>query len=87
MLSPEAGIAEHQIRRDRFLFRQINFLHLNEARGAWTWTADVYAAALAFLALSGVIMVNGRKGLKGRGAVFTAIGLGVPVLGYLLLVW
>jgi hypothetical protein len=82
---PESGIAEHQIRRGRAFFRQINFLHLNEAHGAWTWTADVYAVALAFLALSGVIMVKGRRGLKGRGAIFAAIGVAVPVVGYLLL--
>lgn len=82
---PDTGVAEHQTRRGRTLFRQINFLHLNEAHGAWTWTADIYAVALAFLALSGVVMVKGRKGLRGRGAIFTAIGLTVPVAGYLLL--
>jgi hypothetical protein len=82
---PETGVAEHQTRRGRYLFRQLNFLHLNEPRGAWTWTADIYAVALTFLALSGVIMVKGRKGLKGRGALFAMLGLAVPVVGYLLL--
>jgi hypothetical protein len=78
--SPATGMAEHTLRRDRPLFRQVNFLHLNEPRGAWTFVADGYAAALLFLAVSGALIVRGRKGWRGRGGVLAAIGFAVPVI-------
>ena len=35
---------------------------------------------LLFLALSGLFMLPGKNGLKGRGGVLVAIGVAVPVL-------
>ncbi len=81
---PSTGRAEHVHKRDRWLLRQLNFLHLNEGKGLWTYIADVFAVLLAFLAISGVIVVKGRRGLRGRGGVLLAIGVAVPVLGFLL---
>ena len=57
-----------------------NWLHLNRGKKAWTYFADAYAAGLLFLAISGLFMIPGKKGLFGRGAVFLAIGIAVPVL-------
>ena len=37
-------------------------------------------SALLFLALSGMFMLPGRKGLAGRGALLVGVGLAVPVL-------
>ncbi len=81
---PSTGTAEHVHKRDRWLLRQLNALHLNEGKGIWTYVADVFAALLAFLAISGVIVVKGRRGLRGRGGVLLAIGVAIPVLGYVL---
>ncbi|MDH3999318.1 MAG: PepSY-associated TM helix domain-containing protein [Desulfuromonadales bacterium] len=66
----------------RPILREMNFLHLNHPKKAWTWVADIYAAALAFLALSGLFMIR-RKTLK-RGLVLTGVGVVVPVV---FLVW
>jgi hypothetical protein len=79
------GEAEHTVSRERFLLRDLNFLHLNEGRGAWTWVADIFAGALLFLALSGAIMVKGRKGLRGRGGILLAIGVALPIVAALIL--
>ena len=62
----------------------INRLHLNAPKGAWTWIADGYAVILAFLALSGLFLLRGRKGLLGRGKWFVAAGVLVPVAYWIL---
>lgn len=64
----------------RLLLRAANWLHLNRGKRAWTYVADVYAVALLGLALSGLVMIPGRKGFWGRGMVLVAIGALVPTL-------
>ena len=66
--------------RDRPGLRQANFLHLNHAKKLWTWMADVYAAALALLAVTGLFVLRGRNGITGRGAWLTLAGVAVPAL-------
>lgn len=80
-----AGTAEATIARDRFLLRELNFLHLNEGRRGWTWVADAYAVVLVFLAVSGAIIVKGKKGLRGRGGVLVALGVLIPLVAVWLL--
>ena len=82
--SPLTGVAEQVERRDRAILRDLNYLHLNEARGWWTWAADAYAILLLFLAVSGTLIVRGRRGLAGRGGLLLAVGVAVPLLGLLL---
>lgn len=64
----------------RFILRVANWLHLNRGKKAWTYVADAYAGGLLFLALSGMFMIAGKKGLLGRGAVLVGLGIMVPVL-------
>jgi len=68
----------------RFFLRLANWLHLNRGKKAWTIVADSYAVLLLYLALSGLFMLPGKKGLLGRGAVIALIGAAVPV-GYVVL--
>lgn len=82
---PSTGGAELIVRSDRLLVRDMNYLHLNEGRGAWTWIADGFAVILIFLALSGALIVRGRKGLRGRGGILTLLGVILPVVAVLLL--
>jgi hypothetical protein len=65
--------------RPRFILRAINWLHLSRGKKAWTVIADLYAAALIFLSLSGLLMSPGRKGLFGRGGLFVLAGIAIPV--------
>jgi hypothetical protein len=41
--------------------------------------ADSYAVLLALLALTGIFIVRGRKGLAGRGGVLMALGILLPI--------
>lgn len=81
----ERGVALVEEPRERAVVRDANFLHLNEARGAWTFIADGYAIVLAFLAISGLVMLRGKKGFLGRGKWFVMAGVLGP-LGYLVAV-
>lgn len=58
---------------------ELHLLHLNTLKGAWTWVADLFGLALCFLALSGVLLPQGRLGLRGRGGWLLAAGLLAPV--------
>ncbi len=59
---------------------ELNALHLNTPKGAWTAIADVYAAILIVLALSGIFLVRGRRGPTGRGGVLMVLGVLLPIL-------
>ncbi len=66
--------------KPRFFLRVANWLHYNRGKKAWTYVADGYAVFLLFLAVSGMFMLKGRKGILGRGAVLVLAGVAVPVL-------
>ncbi|MBA4406777.1 hypothetical protein C0389_05835 [bacterium] len=68
----------------RVLIRQSNYLHLNTPKRIWTFVADIFAVALTFLAISGLFMIKGKKGITGRGAWLTAIGVLIPIIFYLI---
>lgn len=66
---------------------QLNALHLNNLKGAWTYVADVFALALMVLAVTGLFMNKGARGLGGRGKWFVAGGLAVPVAAIVYMYW
>ncbi len=78
------GAVLEQGQDPRFFLRVANWLHLNRGKKAWTYFADAFAVLLLFLAISGLFMIPGRKGLLGRGALIATLGAAVP-LGYLVL--
>ncbi len=72
------GVATVERPRDRPVLRDFNFLHLNHPKGAWTFVADLYAAALVFMAGSGVLIARGRRSLTRRGKWWVMAGIAVP---------
>src|SRR6478752_10827906 len=64
-VNPPTGHVVDEGQKPRFLLRVANWLHLNRGKKAWTYFADGYAAGLLFLALSGIFMLPGRKGIVG----------------------
>ncbi len=66
--------------KPRFLIRVANWLHLNRGKKAWTYMADAYAGALLFLAISGLFMIKGPKGLVWRGALVAGLGVAIPII-------
>ncbi len=74
------GSAVDEGQKPRFFLRAANWLHLNRGKRAWRYIADAYAAGLLLLAVSGLFMIPGRKGLRGRGGAMVLAGVAVPVL-------
>jgi hypothetical protein len=74
------GAVQEEGQRPRPLLRLANWLHLNRGKKAWTYAADAYAIALLFLATSGLMMIPGKKGFWGRGALIAGLGALVPIL-------
>ena len=66
--------------RNRRILSEMNFLHLNNPKKLWTYLADLYAVCLAILAITGLFVLKGRKGITGRGAWLTGIGVAVPLV-------
>lgn len=78
-VDPTTGALREEGQRARPLLRVVNWLHLNRGKRAWTYVADAYAAGLLLLAMSGMFMLPGKKGLVGRGAVLVLLGVALPV--------
>ena len=64
----------------RTIFRETNFLHLNNPKKLWTWVADLFALSLILLAGTGIFMIKGKNGIKGRGRWLILIGIIIPVV-------
>ena len=72
------NVVQEKAAKRPFLF-QVNFLHLNHPKRLWTWFADLYAICLGILALTGLFVLRGKKGISGRGAWLTAAGFILPL--------
>ena len=59
---------------------EMNFLHLNHPKKLWTYVADLYAVVLLILAVTGLFVIGGKKGIKGRGAWLATAGVLLPLL-------
>ena len=70
--------------RKRRIFNEFNFLHYNNPKKLWTWFSDIYAGALILLALSGLFILRGKKGITGRGAWLTTAGIIIPLILFLM---
>lgn len=76
----ETGEVQDEEQKPRLLLRIFNWLHLNRGKKAWRYFADGYAGGLLLLATTGMFMLPGKKGLLGRGAIFIALGIAIPIL-------
>lgn len=78
-VDPTTGRVFDEGQKPRLLLRVANWLHLNRGKKAWTVVADTYAAGLIVLAMTGIFMLPGRKGLLGRGGIFVLLGVAIPI--------
>lgn len=67
----------------RPVFYEVNLLHYNPGR-LWTYFSDFFAGALIIISVTGLFIIKGKKGITGRGAWLTAIGIIVPILFLIL---
>jgi len=76
----ESGqVTSHGFKKRPLLF-DLNFMHLNTGKAPWTGIADAYAGVLIVLALTGIFLVRGKKGLSGRGGIMMGLGILLPVI-------
>jgi len=80
----ESGLISTEMVSRKPVLHSFNFLHLNHAKKMWTYIADLYAVALLTLAITGMFVLPGKKGIKGRGAWLTIIGAMIPLI-YMIL--
>ncbi|NPA67351.1 MAG: hypothetical protein GXO50_01955 [Chlorobi bacterium] len=78
-VNTETGEVTAEFVKKRPLFYEVNYLHYNPGRW-WTWFSDIFAGALILLSLTSIFMVRGRKGAWGRGGIYIALGIIIPVL-------
>ena len=64
----------------RPVFFEFNYLHYNNPGFLWTWFADFYGGALMIMATTGLFMIQGKKGLSGRGKWYVTAGIIIPAV-------
>jgi hypothetical protein len=73
--------------KKRPVFREVNFLHYNKPKKLWTWFSDLFAVSLIFLATTGLFMIQGKKGITGRGAWLAILGIIIPLISLINYLW
>ena len=77
------GYLDYERYKKRPLIFWMNKLHYNKVKG-WTPVADFYAGALIVLAITGLFIVKGKRGLSGSGKWYLIIGILIPIVYGLL---
>jgi hypothetical protein len=80
-----SGAVEHERFVRRPFWYPLNFLHLNHPKQGWTWVADIYAAALMLLAVTGLMMLPRGAKPRRRALILTGLGVAVPLFFLALL--
>jgi len=74
-----SGIGTVETLKRRPIFYHTNFLHYNPNKW-WTMFSDAFAVSLIIFALTSLFMVRGKKGAWGRGGIYMAVGILIPLL-------
>lgn len=77
------GIVDYELHQKREFIYWINKLHYNKVKG-WSVMADLFAFSLVFFAISGLVIVKGKKGITGTGKWYLIFGILIPIV-YILL--
>ena len=79
-LNMTSGNGNVELVSRRPVFFEFNFLHYNNPKFLYTYFSDIYGVALTIMAITGIIMLQGKKGFKGRGKWFISIGILIPLI-------
>ena len=79
IVNTNTGQGRAEFLKKRAVFHQVNFLHYNP-NSWWMWFSDIFAGALILFAITAMFMVRGKKGIVGRGGIYTIAGIIIPIL-------
>ena len=79
-----SGSLSYEKHENRLLIYWINRLHYNKVKG-WSLVADFFAGSLILLAITGLFIVKGKRGIAGSGKWYLLIGILIPILFGILL--
>jgi len=79
LINTRSGKGRAEYLKRRPVFYEVNYLHYNPNR-IWTWFSDAFAAALIIFAITSLFMLKGKKGIIGRGGIYTLLGIIIPIL-------
>lgn len=65
------------------ILTQMTDMHYNPNK-LWTWISDIFVICLIIVALSGLFIIKGKKGIKGIGGIEIAIGIIIPIILYII---
>ncbi|HBH48929.1 MAG TPA: peptidase [Bacteroidales bacterium] len=80
---PGTGNISFVVYKKRPVVKFMNDIHLNSGK-RFTWLGNIYGVIFIFFALSGAIMLKGKKGFAKRGWWLISIGILIPVVWYIL---
>ncbi|WP_319266881.1 PepSY-associated TM helix domain-containing protein [uncultured Draconibacterium sp.] len=84
IIFPESGEGRMRYLQRRPLVFSMNKLHRATLGTVWKWTSDTMAVILLFVAVSGLFLLKGKRGLRRWGWWFTVAGIIVPLLFVIL---
>lgn len=84
VFNPETGQGTMHYLQKRPLIFGMNKLHKANIGTIWKWVSDVMAVVLLFVAVSGLFLLKGKRGLRRWGWWLTIAGFIVPLTFALL---
>ncbi len=79
LINTNNGYSFLELTKKRPIFKPMNYLHYNPVR-AWTWYSDIFSGALILIAITGLFIAKGKKGITRRGAWLTLLGIAIPLV-------
>jgi hypothetical protein len=83
---PETGEGRMQYLQKRPIIFGMNKLHKASIGTVWKWVSDAMAVILLFVAISGLFLLKGKRGLRRWGWWLTIAGFVVPLVFALLFI-
>ncbi len=84
VINPETGKGTMNYLQRRPIIFEMNKLHKATIGTLWKWTSDGMAVILLFVAVSGLFILNGKRGFGRWGWWWTIAGIVVPLFFVLL---
>lgn len=83
-IHPQTGMAYMNYLQRRPIIFEMNKLHESSIGPVWKWVSDAMAVILIFVAVSGLFLLKGKRGLTRWGWWLTILGIIVPIFFALL---